>query len=80
MHLAERPHWHIDYLRLHTTLEEIWCSYGRKSREHVWAMCFAGMPGVSIPLAGFGSSDCGCETHLFFFKRCPAMPSLLMKR
>ncbi len=21
------------------------------------------------PLAGFGSSDCNCETHLFFLKR-----------
>ena len=26
------------------------------------------MPGVSVPMLGFGSSDCGCEAHLLFFK------------
>lgn len=72
MLLAERPHWHIDYLRPHTKLEEIWFRYDRKSREHDWAKCFAGMPGASVPMAGFGASDCGCETHLFFLKKRPA--------
>jgi Uri superfamily endonuclease len=72
MRFAERPHWHIDYLRPHTTLEEIWFRYDRKSREHDWARCFAEMKGASVPLAGFGSSDCDCETHLLFFKRRPA--------
>ena len=43
---AERPHWHIDYLRPHTILEEIWFCYGRKTREHDWARCFSGMRGV----------------------------------
>ncbi len=71
MRLAERPHRHIDYLRPHTTIEEIWFCYDRKSREHDWARCFAGMKGASMPLAGFGSSDCDCETHLFFFKKRP---------
>jgi Uri superfamily endonuclease len=56
MRPAERLHWHIDYLRLHTTIEEIWFCYDRKSREHEWARCFAGMSGASVPMAGFGSS------------------------
>jgi Uri superfamily endonuclease len=42
------------------------------TREHDWATCFAEMPGASVPLAGFGSSDCACETHLYFFKKRPA--------
>ncbi len=62
--------WHIDYLRLRTTIEEIWFSYDRKSREHDWARFFAGMKGCRWP--GFGSSDCDCESFLFFFKKCPA--------
>ena|ERR1017187_5348707 len=66
----ERPHWHIDYLRPHTTLDEVWFCHDRKSREHEWASCFAGMMGASVPLAGFGSSDCDCESHLFFFNKC----------
>jgi Uri superfamily endonuclease len=72
MRFAQRPHWHIDYLRRHTTLEEIWFCYDRKSREHDWARCFAETRGASVPLAGFGSSDCNCESHLFFFKKHPA--------
>jgi Uri superfamily endonuclease len=66
MRLVKRPYWHIDYLRRHTTLEAVWFCYHRKSLEHSWAKRFAAMPGASVPMAGFGSSDCGCESHLFF--------------
>ena len=72
MRPAQHPHWHIDYLRMRMTLEEIWFCYDGKSREHAWARCFAGMRGASVPLAGFGSSDCDCETHLFFFRKSTA--------
>ena len=72
MRSAEHPHWHIDYLRYHTSLDEIWCCYCRESLEHAWAEHFAGFKGGSIPLAGFGSSDCDCVSHLFFFKKRPA--------
>lgn len=69
-HLRDSPryHWHIDYLRPHATLEEVWLCHGRKRREHLWASFLSSMPGVSVPMPGFGSSDCGCETHLFFFR------------
>jgi Uri superfamily endonuclease len=72
---AQRPHWHIDYLRRSTTVEEIWCCYDRSPREHVWAACMAALRGASVPMAGFGSSDCDCETHLFFFDKRPARES-----
>jgi Uri superfamily endonuclease len=29
------------------------------------------MPDATIPMAGFGSSDCGCPTHLFRFSPPP---------
>jgi Uri superfamily endonuclease len=80
MHHAQHPHWHIDFLRMHTTLEEIWFNYDRKSREHAWARCFAEMRGASVPLAGFGSSDCDCETHLFFFEKRPREASDEVRR
>jgi Uri superfamily endonuclease len=31
------------------------------------------MPGASIPLPGFGSSDCECDTHLFRFEAIPSI-------
>ncbi len=75
MRPAERPHWHIDYLRKKATLEAVWFQYHRKSLEHAWARRFAALPGASVPMAGFGSSDCDCESHLFFFAKCPRPPT-----
>ena len=72
LHPAERPHWHIDYLKVHASLEAVWFCYGRQTREHRWANRFAAIPGASAPLAGFGSSDCDCESHLFYFRKSPA--------
>jgi Uri superfamily endonuclease len=76
---AERPHWHIDYLRTKTTLEAVWFCYNRKPREHAWAKRFAAMPGASVPMVGFGASDCGCESHLFYFKHCPAKENFVRR-
>jgi len=70
--LSPRPHWHIDYLRPHTCLDRIWYSHDRLCREHQWARVISGLRGASIPIAGFGSSDCRCKTHLFFFTRRPS--------
>jgi Uri superfamily endonuclease len=64
---SPRPHWHIDYLRPHATVVEVWLCYGRKRREHLWARFLSSRSGVSVPMPGFGSSDCNCESHLFLF-------------
>jgi hypothetical protein len=31
------------------------------------------MPGASLPVPGFGASDCRCQTHLMRFGRLPAL-------
>ena len=67
-----RPHWHIDYLREVTQLEEIWVTYDLMRREHHWADLFKRMRGVSIPMERFGASDCACESHLYFFRTRPS--------
>jgi len=73
--LATRPHWHIDYLRRAAALRHVWYSYDCVRREHAWADIFARMPGASIPLPGFGASDCTCLAHLYFFSRQPRLDS-----
>jgi len=35
--LSLRPHWHIDYLRAHTKVEEICYRLNTRRLEHVWA-------------------------------------------
>ena len=73
--LAARPHWHIDYLRRAATLRHVWYAYDAVRREHAWADIFAHLPGASIPLPGFGASDCACPAHLYFFSRQPRLDS-----
>jgi Uri superfamily endonuclease len=51
---------------------EVWFSYDRTSWEHRWAQCLSVQRGASVPLAGFGSSDCTCESHLFFLGSRPS--------
>ena len=64
------PHWHIDYLRRHTRIESVGYCCGER-REHEFAAAIRALPGTAVPMRGFGSSDCGCETHLFWFTFMP---------
>jgi Uri superfamily endonuclease len=61
------PHWHIDYLRPHVRLLETWQAAGPLRLECGWACALAAWPGASMPVRGFGASDCHCEAHLFHF-------------
>jgi Uri superfamily endonuclease len=60
-------HWHIDYLLIHPRIElvdeEAFAGYG----ECDIAQRVASLKGASVPVPGFGASDCrsGCGTHLF---------------
>jgi Uri superfamily endonuclease len=63
--------WHVDYLRAVTDLVEVWFRPERRRRECSWAKRLSGMPGAEIRRLGFGSSDCGCRSHLFFFEQRP---------
>ena len=73
VNISERPHWHIDYLRQTAQLKQFWFTHDPLRREHVWADVFADTRDVSIPLPGFGASDCTCISHLYFFQRQPSL-------
>lgn len=71
-----RPiHWHIDYLKPATRVVEVWYVVDPVRREHAWASAFGSLSKVSIPLRGFGSSDCNCPAHLFCFPTKPPLAS-----
>ncbi len=66
----KKKHWHIDYLleydriigtRQIPSIEKRECSLS----EAVGTICHG------IPMVGFGSSDCRCITHLYFFSDNP---------
>jgi Uri superfamily endonuclease len=66
-------HWHIDYLRQAAEIIEVWYSHDPIKREHQWAGIFMEIQEVQLPFRGFGSSDCKCNSHLFFFNAQPAV-------
>lgn len=67
--ITNKPHWHIDYLRKETIIKEIWVSEQEDRLEHIWAEKLKGQKNASIPVPGFGSSDCRCATHLVYFQK-----------
>ncbi len=73
--IAVRPHWHIDYLRPVAGLVDAWCVYNRRC-EHEWAQILLQGENIAMPLPDFGSSDCGCTTHLFQLEHKPAKAEL----
>lgn len=66
--ISMRPHWHLDYVRPAFRLEEIWIVY-EEHVEHLWAEQLAA--NMSIPMAGFGSSDCSCRSHFYYSRHKP---------
>lgn len=42
----------------------VWWTCDPVRRECEWASKLRELPGAVVPMAGFGWSDCGCESHL----------------
>lgn len=72
---ADNPHWHIDYLRAYAEPVEVWVTKSVHKMEHVWANIMRNMPGGNFFLTGFGSSDCKCVSHLYYFSSLPCFQS-----
>ena len=69
--IARRPHWYIDYLRKEIDLIRVYFDDSGERLEFRWAKILEEMPEASIPLIGFGASDCDAKSHLFYFKDDP---------
>ena len=70
--ISGRCHWHIDYLSAYLPPDEVWYTLDPTHREHYWSEILSHIRGASIPLPGFGSSDCRCLSHLYFFSSRPS--------
>lgn len=68
---AERPHWHIDYLRTRAEIFEIWLTEQDRRLECSWYNKLAGLH-ATRPVIGFGSSDCRCRSHLLALANVPS--------
>jgi sugar fermentation stimulation protein A len=63
--------WHIDFLSCHATMLGALTYDHEKSMECQIADALA--QEYVMPVPGFGSSDCGCKSHLFFLPRDAAL-------
>jgi len=82
----KRKHWHIDALTTAISPVAYHCDASGRRLECQWAQHLASIPDASIPVPGFGSSDCrsGCSAHLIAFPpdslpdlACELNPSLI---
>jgi len=69
----KKKFWHIDYLLSHARIKDI-LIHSQKS-ECYWNNKLSELPDSSVLAKGFGSSDCGCLTHLLYFKKRPELNS-----
>jgi Uri superfamily endonuclease len=59
----KKIHWHIDYLLPFTEIVEIFYKENTRREECRIAQ---GLNRNFVNIPGFGCSDCGCQSHLFF--------------
>lgn len=71
LRLTASPHWHMDFLRPHGIVREIWYGHTTPACEHLWTRALMQIRGTTVPANGFGSSDCRCAAHLVRFGRRP---------
>jgi len=68
----KRMRWHIDYLLGQAKIVEVKRYHGGRHSECELSRRVGALPGSRVVAPGFGSSDCGCSTHLFCFRQNPA--------
>jgi Uri superfamily endonuclease len=62
--MLNKPRWHIDYLLAHPLFEMTHAVCARTDDDFE---CRIAGRLTGDPVRGFGSSDCTCKSHLFFF-------------
>jgi len=63
----KRFHWHVDYLLERGRVIRYAIREGSTRQECEMNARTLAMPGASVPVTGFGSSDCRCLSHLVYF-------------
>lgn len=66
----KKMRWHIDHLLRYGQITSV-RRYGNNRSECELSWKVEGLPSSRIIAPGFGSSDCNCSTHLFYFERSP---------
>ncbi len=76
--VEKRLHWHIDYLLQFGEVVHVLTIGGEKKRECHFSDKIALRFGGSVVAVKFGSTDCRCRTHLYFFENRKKIDSLIL--
>jgi Uri superfamily endonuclease len=71
LRIQNKPHWHVDYLKLHSEIKEVWFIENESRLEHICADVFLNKEEF-LPVQKFGASDCKCISHLFYSQSLPS--------
>jgi Uri superfamily endonuclease len=73
LRFADRPHWHLDWVRPAMDIIEAWVTYDGIKRECAWSRLVHEVLGGSPIVAGMGSADCDlCPAHFYAFAARPS--------
>lgn len=67
----KKMRWHIDYLLPYGRVVSVHTYAGEKQKECLLSREIGKMRDASVPVKGFGSSDCTCNAHLYYFRHAP---------
>jgi Uri superfamily endonuclease len=77
LRISKRTHWHVDYLLKHARIKDVWILKSEERRECKIARALSE---ELSSIEGFGSSDCGCTSHLFFSTTLQDIGELVRKQ
>ena len=63
----KKIYWHIDYLLQKAKISDIWVRFDYLDECSTAHTIQNSKPAVAKAIQGFGSSDCRCRSHLFYF-------------
>ncbi len=66
----KKMHWHIDYLLKKAKILEVVSFQTSYSNDECLTASNIAKLADDEPVKSFGSSDCKCNTHLFYFDKC----------
>ena len=72
----KKIHWHIDRLTSLASIEDVWWINDGKNWECAWANETEALTRRVTSVAGFGSSDCNCGSHLHAFEAASNIESV----
>ncbi|MBM4065776.1 MAG: GIY-YIG nuclease family protein [Planctomycetes bacterium] len=67
----KKMHWHVDYLLHYGQVSCVHTYAAEKNAECVLSQKIGNIKDAVMPVRGFGSSDCACASHLYFFQKNP---------